>query len=98
THFWQRNGSTVGRKSFNPDCSITCGWRTELLLSSSEHAMTNHPKEQARGVSRKDDQDKLADDIADSDRDSATPDNAAPILQSEDNEQHDEMRDEDAPE
>ncbi|MEM5453580.1 hypothetical protein VSR69_01780 [Paraburkholderia phytofirmans] len=59
--------------------------------------MTNHPKEQTRGVSRKDDEDKLAD-ITDSDRDSATPDNAAPILQSEDDEQHDEMRDEDAPE
>ena len=60
--------------------------------------MTNHPKEQTRGVSRKDDQDKLADDIADGDRDPATPDNAAPILQSEDDEQHDEMCDEDAPE
>jgi len=55
--------------------------------------MTNQSKEQTRGVGRKDDEDKRADDTPTSDTGSPAPDSAAPILQSED----DELFDEDAP-
>ncbi|KAE8753753.1 hypothetical protein FSO04_43350 [Paraburkholderia madseniana] len=55
--------------------------------------MTNQPKEQKRGVGRKD-EDKRADDIPNSDTGSPAPDSAAPILQSED----DGLFDEDSPE
>jgi hypothetical protein len=77
---------------------VPCNWRTELLHFSSEHAMTNQPKEQTRGVSRKDAQDKRTDDIPNSNTGLPTPDSVAPILQSEDDELHDELHDEDAPE
>jgi hypothetical protein len=60
--------------------------------------MKNQSKEQTRGVRSKDAKDRRADDIPNSDTGSSTPDVAAPILQSEDDEQHGEMHDEDAPE
>ncbi|MFM0557968.1 hypothetical protein P0D69_44655 [Paraburkholderia sediminicola] len=55
--------------------------------------MTNQPKEQKRGVGRKD-EDKRPVDIPDPGVGLPAPDPAAPILQSED----DELPDEDAPE
>jgi hypothetical protein len=77
----------------NLPAALLCSWRIERLPFSSEHAMTNQPKEQKRGVGRKD-EDKRADDIPNSDTGSPAPDSAAPILQSED----DGLFDEDSPE
>jgi hypothetical protein len=55
-------------------------------------------QERTHGVGSRDTQDKRAEDIPNSDTGSSTPDTAAPILQSEDDELHDEPHDEDAPE
>jgi hypothetical protein len=60
--------------------------------------MTNQPKERTHGVGGKDTQDERADDISNGDTGPPTRHSAAPILQSEDAEWHDELHDEDAPE
>jgi hypothetical protein len=95
-NFGQNNGSIASRSLSNTlTAALLSSWRFELLPSSLEHAMTNHPKEQTRDDGRKDDKDKRADDDApDPDAGSPTPDSAAPIPELED----DELCDEDAPE
>jgi hypothetical protein len=73
----------------SPDCRI------ELLTLSSEHVMTNKPKEQTRDVGHGvAEGERRDDDSPKSARDSPKPGSAAPILQSEDG----QLCDEDTPE
>jgi hypothetical protein len=65
-----------------------------LSVVISEHAMTDHPKEQPPDKGHNDGKDKRTDDAPNADAGSPDPDSPAPILTSED----EELFDEDAPE